>query len=271
MEWEFSNRTMIFEPDLAANDGAAMCSCHDVERVKITILNGDKHTLPVGPDCEYSRRAGIAAQDENVCRSDVARELPFNHPELWDCVRRSNCRFVDDRLQMAVLRDPRPLAVSSYFHMLREYPVVVKDVSVDMYVVAMLPVFCKWVSVRFLVFAELLRDTSTIFWYDEALEDPVFWHVVFFDFVGLKIPDKVLRRAAIVATRGGSIFGFPSKGIDRHDGGAAAARTRSFRDELNSTTLADMDDVLRTWLPKIMLDQVNVSSVSKIASDQLLN
>lgn len=207
-------------------------------------------------------------KDDTVCRSEVT---PSSQPELWNCVKSSNCQFVDDRLQMAVLRDPRPLAVSSYFHMLREYPLVVRDMSVDTYVVAMLPLFCQWVSIRYLVFAELLQDRSVIFWYDEALEDPVFWHVGFFDFVGIRIPDKVLRRAANVAMRGGSIFGFPAKGIDRHEGGAAAARTRSFRDELNSTTLASMDDVLRTWLPTMMLEKIDVSSVSPAASNQVPN
>lgn len=242
-----------------------------VYRVIITILKGGKHTLPVGPDCKYSRRAGIAVEKETVCKSEVSRGRPSNQPELWNCVKSSNCRFVDDRLQMAVFRDPRPLAVSSYFHLLREHPLVVKDMSVDTYVVAMLPVFCQWVSVRYLVFAELLRDASIIFWYDEALEDPVFWHVGFFEFVGLRIPDEVLRRAASVATRGGSMFGFPSKGKDRHDGGAAVAPTRSFRDEINSTTLSNMDDILRTWLPTVMLEKVNVSSVSNTALNQVPN
>ena len=31
VEWEFTNRTMVFEPDLAA-DGTARCPCHDVQR-----------------------------------------------------------------------------------------------------------------------------------------------------------------------------------------------------------------------------------------------
>ena len=159
---------------------------------------------------------------------------------------------------MAVLRDPRPLAVSAYFHLLREYPLEVKGLSVDTYVATMLPEFCQWVSVRYLVFGELLRDRSAMFWYGEALDDPVSWHVDFFEFVGLNMPEEVLKKSADVAMRGGSILGFPSKGLDRHDGGAAAGLTRTFRDELNSTTLANMDDVLRVWLPPAMLEKVGV-------------
>ena len=227
-------------------------------RVEITILNKEKHALPVGPECAYSRRKSIAMEGDTVCKSDVAQS---NHPELWACVRNSNCQFVDDRLQLAVLRDPRPLAVSSYFHMHREYPETVEGLTVDTYVETMLPMFCRWVSVRYLIFAELLRDSSIIFWYDEALDDPVFWHVGFYDFIGVRVPDKVLRKAAEVAMRGGSIFGFPTKGLDKHEGGAAAGLSRTFRDELNSTTLANMDDVLRVWLPTEMLQKVGVSRV----------
>eukprot|EP00752_Nemacystus_decipiens_P004758 g4333.t1 len=46
MEWEFTDRTLIFQPDVAAQDGTARCPCHDVKRVEITILNNDKHALP---------------------------------------------------------------------------------------------------------------------------------------------------------------------------------------------------------------------------------
>ena len=189
----------------------------------------------------------------------MTQAQPSNQAELWNCVKDLNCQFTDDRLQMAVFRDPRPMAVSAYFHMLREDPRVVRDMSVDAYVMTMLPEFCQWVSVRYLIFAELLRDNSTMFWYDEALEDPMLWQADFFDFVGLKLPNDVLWKAAEAAMRGGSIMGFPSKGIDKHEGGAAVADVRSFRDELNSTTLANMDDVLRVWLPPTILRRIKVS------------
>eukprot|EP00903_Cladosiphon_okamuranus_P021789 g20035.t1 len=110
IEWDFKNRTMIFEPDLAAMDGTAKCPCHDVRRVKITLLSQDKHRLPVGPDCEYSHFGGVASQDRGVCGFAATGRQPSNQPELWNCVKSSRCQFVDDRLQMAVFRDPRELA-----------------------------------------------------------------------------------------------------------------------------------------------------------------
>ena len=224
--------------------------------MEITILNNDKHALPVAPDCAYTRRRGIAIEGDAVCKSGAQLS---NQPDLWDCVKNSDCPFVDNRLQMAVMRDPRPLAVSSYFHMLREYPDTLSGMTVDTYVATMLPIFCQWVSIRYLVFAELLKDTSIIFWYDEAQDDPVVWHVKYYNFVGIRVPDEVLRKAATIATRGGKMFGFPSKGLDKHEGGADAGLTRTFKDELNSTTLTNMDDVLRVWLPAEMLQKLNVS------------
>eukprot|EP00752_Nemacystus_decipiens_P004759 g4334.t1 len=116
VEWEFSNRTMIFDPSLAADDDTARCPCHDVQRVKITILNVDKHALPVTPDCEYSRRRGMALKDDIVCAPAMGEALPTNRPELWACVKDSNCRIVDDHLQLAVFRDPRPLAAVAHRH-----------------------------------------------------------------------------------------------------------------------------------------------------------
>ncbi len=228
-------------------------------RVTVTILNGEKHALPVGPDCAYARSYGIAQRGEDACRPDVTQARPSNQPELWNCVQGCNCNFTDNRLQMAVFRDPRPLAVSAYFHMLREHPQAVARTSVDAYVENMLPVFCQWVSVRYLLFAELLRDTSVTLWYDEALENPVSWHNEFFGFVGLSFPNNVVQIAANASMSGGSIMGFPAKGIDKHEGGAAAALTRSFKDEISPSTLSIMDDILRIWLPPQVLEKIDLS------------
>lgn len=160
---------------------------------------------------------------------------------------------------MAILRDPRPMVVSAYFHQLENAPSYVQGVSVDEFVLLMLPILCKWLSVRYLLFADLLAAKSAIFWYDEALADPIGWHESFFSFVGLKLPQDIVRKAAKAASDGGKIFGlFPSKGMDKHQGGADADEGRTFRDEVNSTTLSSIDDVLRVWLPPVVLEKLDV-------------
>jgi len=229
-------------------------------RVSITVLNTGKHRLPVPDDCGYVRGGGVAWPGDEVCRTpheDSSR--PKNYVGLSNCVRESMCEVTDNRLQMAVLRDPRPMAVSAYFHQLLNAPRHVEGMTVDEFVIVMLPIICKWLSVRHFFFAELLAADSMIFWYEDALANPVRWHDMFFSLVGLKLPGSVVEKAASAASEGGNIFGFPSKGMDPHPGGKDAQPDRTFRDELNATTLSTADDVLRVWLPPLVLDKLGVT------------
>lgn len=109
-----------------------------------------------------------------------------------------------------------------------------------------------------MLFTQTLASQAEVFWYEEATVDPVDWHGRYYWFVGLHLPPTVVKTAASIALGGGSILGFPSKGLDGHPGGEKTTVARTFRDELNSTSLAGMDDVLRRWLPLVVQERLGV-------------
>lgn len=226
----------------------------------ITIVNYSKHTLPVEADCNWSHGGGIAKINSKSCARRHGGESPSNKAELWKCVQHSACRLTDERLQMAVMRDPRAVAVSTYFHLLRVHPASVHALSADEFVLALLPTVCQWVSIRYLLFSELLVNTSKMFWYDDAKANPMEWHQQLLSFVGLRVPDGVVSMAADAAEQGGHILGFPSKGVDKHEGGLKATEDRLSTDEVTATTLKKMDAVLRLWFPAAVLKQLGVAA-----------
>lgn len=87
------------------------------------------------------------------------------------------------------------------------------------------------------------------------MADPLAWHYRWLASVGLQMPAEVVKGAASAAARHDFIF--PSKGVDEHPGGNASER-RSYRDEISAVTLAGFDDVLRTWLPPVLLARLGV-------------
>lgn len=156
----------------------------------------------------------------------------------------------------------RPVAVSAYFHDLRTSPKKLRGASLDEYVLQFLPVVCKWLTIRYFVFAEALADKSTIFWYGDAKDSPEDWHDTFYDLVGLRMPANVKSRAVDVAIGRASdsrLSSFPSKGIDVHLGQEdPAASDRTFRYEVRPETLLEMDTVLEVWLPPFLLRKFGV-------------
>lgn len=162
---------------------------------------------------------------------------------------------------MAVFRDPRPMAVSSYFHLkIHPPPDRRPKVSVDEYVKAHLPYMCQWIAVRFIVFQGMIKnDMATAFWYEEALADPLAWHHKWLAFVGLRLPTPVVEMAKNAALVGN--FSFISKYPgDQHPGGKKVTPDRSYKDELKPETVEGMDDVLRLWLPPALLARYGVSA-----------
>lgn len=200
----------------------------------------------------------FARQTDNVC-TPLSGEAPTNQAELWDCVREAKCRIADDRLQMVVMRDPRPVAVSAYFHLMRFHPSAVRYDSVDDYVLALLPTMTKWISVRYLLFVELSPpDTYSLSWYNDSLADPVRWHQGFLSSVGIRLPELEVMEQANAASKGGAMFGVHSKGVDQHADGSREREGRSFENELRATTVIEMDKVLRLWLPPALLEKLGL-------------
>lgn len=189
----------------------------------------------------------------------------FRHQgDLWRCVDEAECTFNDQRLQLAVMRDPRAVAVSAYFHALRvypeRYPALAKSLgSVDSYFQQMLKPICMWTTIRHLIFSNLLSGQSEVFWFEDMLADSVDWYGRLFSFIGVTLPYNVISGMAHMAERGDPMFGFFAKGVDEHPGGVKPGGDRTFRSELGPESLAMMDDVLRAWLPPVLLKRLGVS------------
>lgn len=153
--------------------------------------------------------------------------------------------------------------MSAYFHTLRTAPRLVDGVTVDEYVLEFLPTACKWVSVRYILFTEVLAGRSALFWYDDAQESPEDWHEAFYGLTGLRMPPAVVTQAADVAAGRVSdsrLKSFPAKGLDVHLGEeeGEAQEPRTFRDEVLPETLLEMDAVLQAWLPPVLLRKFRV-------------
>lgn len=225
-------------------------------RVQILVSAVRKHMLPIEESCGWYHRRGVTTPTDTVCLKLNGKPVK-DRADLWKCVEDNDCMFNDKRLQLAVLRDPRAITVSAYFQLIKQKSPRTTDrnlfKSVDHFFQAELSHVCMWVSIRYFLFTQLLSDRSAVFWYDEAVDDPYDWHGRYFAFVGLHLPIEEVATAAHTASRGGSIMGFPSKGIDEHPGGKAQSVARTFRDELNNISLSVMDDVLKQWLPPVVL------------------
>lgn len=254
-----------------------VCDSHPfiTRRVVITAINRGKHTLPVSDTCGYCRRGGMAQVKDTACVPPDGHyddPPPTNRKELWDCAQKADCAVAageEGVHQMAVMRDPRPMAVSAYFHQLINAPRYVEGYTVDGFALAILPILSQWLSVRTFVFRHVATN-STWFWYDDALADPESWHRELFAMIGLDMPGAVVAKAASDSVDGNRMFNFPSKGMDVHAGGrgrqlnsaaAGVVPARSYRDEVNATTLSQMDDVLRNWLPPAVLEKLQVFPV----------
>lgn len=89
----------------------------------------------------------------------------------------ANCAIeVRDETQMAVFRDPRAVAASTYYYS-KAYLEVDEGgdplVLLDEFVVEHLPVLYQWVALRYTLFGSYLADQSVILWYEDALADPL--------------------------------------------------------------------------------------------------
>ncbi len=171
----------------------------------------------------------------------------------------AECAFNDDSQQLAIMRDPRAATVSAYFHRIRENPDKHFELesSVDTYFQELLGVVCMWTTVRYLLFTEMLADRSELFLLEDLVIDPVDWHGRFFSFVGLHLPFDFIHDTAQAASGGGSTPGYGRK--DEHPGGHESVGSAiTFRDELGPESLAMMDDVVRLWLPPVLLQRFGI-------------
>lgn len=177
--------------------------------------------------------------------------------DLLLCVEEAGCIFNDERLQFAMIRDPRAVTVSTYFYNALNHPELLEPLgdagkSVDAFFQRMLEATCAWTSIRYQLFTQLLADQSQVFWMEDMLRDPVDFHGRLAYFLGLRLPVSVIME--MVQTSASQA----SKGIDRHPGGGPSVAGRTFRDEVGPESLAMMDDVTRSWLPPVLLQRFGI-------------
>lgn len=165
------------------------------------------------------------------------------------------------------MRDPRAGAVSTFFHQ-EKYPksksptAVGGDIhTLDEFTLAILPVLCQWVTVRYLLFSAILGPKSTLFWYDEAFHDAHKWHYEWLAAVGVHLPERVVEEMANAALR--EDFDFDTKGKNDHPGVVEEVKKEevhrpTWKEMLRPETLVELDAIARQWLPPAVLVQLGV-------------
>lgn len=196
-----------------------------------------------------------------MCVFSDGRE-PTDFEDLLDCMEQAACvKDTEDQMQMAVFRDPRAVATSTY-NFARAYAEVDANgdpiVSLDDFVLEHLPVLSQWIALRFILFGSYLDDQSVILWYEDAKADPLRWHLKRLASFGLHPPEEEVQRAVNTAVRGE--FNFNTKGIDKHAGDDQDKDTNleapSFQYILKDETQKAAKAILRTCLlPQILIHE----------------
>lgn len=119
-----------------------------------------------------------------------------------------------------------------------------------------MPTICRYMHIRHLLLLEQMGDITTPFFYDESWADPIGWHRSFMSLIGLSPLDSILEKAADTAVR--RDFGFKSPGANAHPGGAEAANTRTWKDEVSVGLKDRMDEVCRLWLPPALMETLDI-------------
>lgn len=199
-----------------------------------------------------------ALEDESPPCRFANGTAPSNYLELWTCMEMAGCTITRDHMQMALFRDPRPMTVSTYYHRISHETVTG---TVDEYVVRALPILCQWVALRFILFEGFMSDQqAAIFFYSEAMANPLAWHYHWLQSAGLNLPDSVVRMATDAAMNESYSF-YTTGGMGVHHGGADATPSRSYLDEITEETASGLDAVLRTWLPPVLLAKFGVAAL----------
>lgn len=166
------------------------------------------------------------------------------------------------------MRDPRPQAVSTFYHeQLHPGRNPKQSIgagldTVDDFVLAALPTLCQWMSLRYAFFTGPMAQQSTLFWYDDAVSDALTWHHNWLASVGLNLPEPAVEEMVQAATSGD--FAFETRGRNAHPGedvegaGEEDKSSRSWREEINPELMEEIEDTMRQWLPPEILARLEV-------------
>ncbi|CAN0301614.1 unnamed protein product, partial [Ectocarpus sp. 6 AP-2014] len=246
--------TMTFQPSLAAT--SAFCLCERIKRVEISATSKGKHSFPVSESCPWWHSYGLPAPNEG-CWNAGGRPVE-NSFDLWTCMEESSCEFADGWLQFAAIRDPRAVAVSTYFHVQRfsnlhpKHPAL--HLSLDQTVLMILPQVCHLTALRHILFEGLLSGRSELFWYEQAVEDPLDWHYRWASLAGLMLPPSW-----IVGMVAKVVDGPGARKFNPHPGGGEISANRTWKNEVSPGIHQEMDSILRTWLPGVLLTRLHVA------------
>lgn len=164
------------------------------------------------------------------------------------------------------MRDPRPVAVSSYYHHKKYSRDVIED-NLEQYITKILPRICMWTSIRYMLFTGTLAKQSTVFWYHDAITDPLDWHHRFLGSIGLHLPISVIRSATNAALHEDFAFNFKPRDShlkeeeSRSSNKVEVVESRSWEDEVGEDMVEVMNRVARVWLPPVILAKVDIPLV----------
>lgn len=102
-----------------------------------------------------------------------------------------------------------------------------------------------------------MADKSTVFWYQDAKDEPVQWHKRWMESVGLQLPAVHIDAMAAAAANGS--FGFKATTLNVHPGGETAVARRSWQDEVSPGLLPELEATMRLWLPPVLLARFDVT------------
>ncbi|CAM9967721.1 unnamed protein product [Ectocarpus sp. 12 AP-2014] len=245
------NMRMVFQPGLARSD--ELCSCEAIRRVEVAASTQHKHSFDVPGSCRWQHGGGVAKVGQG-CGSVNGRPVK-NAADLWFCMKEASCKYSGVSFQFAVMRDPRAVAVSTYFHIQRtinlDHPA--KGKSLDEAVLMILPQLCQFTTIRHILFDGQLSDRSTIFWYEDAMRDPLDWQHRWALLAGFTLPSSWSKDIDTTLT------GVQQRvRRDSHPGGLGVSSNRTWEDEVSPEIREQMDSILRTWLPGVLLARFDV-------------
>ncbi|CAM9579189.1 unnamed protein product [Scytosiphon promiscuus] len=250
--------TLIFEPALVSGGDYSACPCDSVNMVNISVTTARKHRLPVDGSCRWSHPIGIV-HGVSACRKAGGAAVT-SYADLWACMQEASCKVSDDKLQFAPLRDPRAVAVSSFFHMRRNRGSDARDEqelpTVDEVTLESLPIVSQWVALRHILFDGLMANSSATFWYEDAQEDPLAWHFRWTEFAGLRLPTSWVEHISSLRLEGPWVE--KTLGVNPHPGGTEVSEARTWKDEVSPEIVDEMNSIVRTWLPPVLLARLGV-------------
>lgn len=209
--------------------------------------------LPANKGCRWSHKTGI---DERRPCTFQNGSAPAGYDDLVRCMQEAACNITDSRDQMAVLRDPRAVAVSTYYYL--DFFRKVPSETVDEFVLSAFPVVCQWMMLRYILFGGTMFDQRTIsFWYQDTLTDPVSWHRQLHNFVGLQLPESVAKAVSNATMQRQASFRWNR--ISKHHGGFEATRKRSYVNEIKAETSLRLDEMLVSCTPPALRSRFNIS------------